>query len=284
MSTKDPTRTLTIRRQAFQDINVRYREVKSLINESVVQNDALAIKNVEALSPEAFRYQTDANKVLSFDMWLNEVLQQEILTQPYPQTNTEALMSQWLVAYVVTSYASGAIRGNNDIARVLGRDIVPQFRPLFLSLSPHIEASQILYNKTFTDLVGVTDTMSTQISRILSEGLLSGDSPLTVAKNINNRVDKIGITRSRLIARTEIALASNIAAVEEGKRLVEVIGQNVVYRWQTAGDELVRATHRARNGKYYTSNSVVPLLGEPNCRCGVIATPIDQVPKGTKIR
>ena len=100
---------------------------------------------------------------------------------------------------------------------------------------------------------------------------------------MNARVDKIGISRSRLIARTEIINAHKLGKIMEGQALQELLGEEIVYRWKTSGDTVVRPEHVGRNLKYYSFTRVLQLIGEPNCRCAVTVVPNSRVPEGAVI-
>ena len=119
----------------------------------------------------------------------------------------------------------------------------------------------------FTELEGITASMDAQIADVLATGIVEGVGPEEMARRINNRVDKIGLTRSRMIARTEVVQTFNQAAAFEYQRASAVIGEEILIQWLTAEDERVRSSHRERNMVVYTQEEYSDLIGEPNCRC-----------------
>ena len=125
----------------------------------------------------------------------------------------------------------------------------------------------MIYTRAFSDLDGITKTMDQKISRILAQGSGEGRAPLDIAKKINDRVKKIGITRSRLIARTEIISAhaeASLNAYEEAG----IEGVEVEVEFTTAGDDVVCPECDVLSGKSFTiaeSRGVIPV--HPNCRC-----------------
>jgi SPP1 gp7 family putative phage head morphogenesis protein len=127
-----------------------------------------------------------------------------------------------------------------------------------------------LYTRAFDQLKGVTQAMSVQIGRILSSGLLEGKTPSQIAFEINDRVDKIGIVRAKLIARTELQYAINFAILKEYERAEAILGEVVKGRWWTQQDERVRKRHRAWHGKVYTREQLMGMVGAINCRCSVL--------------
>ena len=108
-----------------------------------------------------------------------------------------------------------------------------------------------------------------------------------LAKRINDRVDHIGMTRAKLLARTEVVYASNAAALNEFQAAERTIGKKILAQWWTALDERVRDTHRIRQARIYNFKTAETLLGEPNCRCSLLpyvpATQgkVEKIAKGT---
>jgi len=109
--------------------------------------------------------------------------------------------------------------------------------------------------------------MQAQMSRRLTQGILAEDSKAKVIKSVNNRVDKIGLTRSRIISQTQTVSTYNTAVIENTKASISQTGEDGKLLWITQGDERVRTTHALRNEKLYTPKAAFNLINEPNCRC-----------------
>lgn len=75
------------------------------------------------------------------------------------------------------------------------------------------ERLDALVGRVFTDIKGVTAAVSTQMTRVLADGLVQGRSPRLIARDLNKVVDTIGIRRSELIARTEVVRSLNEGAL-----------------------------------------------------------------------
>jgi SPP1 gp7 family putative phage head morphogenesis protein len=112
---------------------------------------------------------------------------------------------------------------------------------------------------------GVTEAMNGYLSRELALGMAGGQSPYAIARRINERVDKIGIVRARMIARTEIIQSHNEAALNEYERAEIEIGETVKVEWVATMDNRVRPHHAERDGKIYDRSVAREMLGEPNC-------------------
>jgi SPP1 gp7 family putative phage head morphogenesis protein len=99
--------------------------------------------------------------------------------------------------------------------------------------------------------------------------MIRGDNPKTVAKDMIGRVDSIGITRAKLIARTEIVEAHNQAHVVEGGLLAKETGIKEQYQWIGNDDGRERPKHVSWNNNIYSKEEILSMIGEPNCRCSV---------------
>jgi SPP1 gp7 family putative phage head morphogenesis protein len=109
-----------------------------------------------------------------------------------------------------------------------------------------------------------------QVAGIVERGLQEGSRFTLVAQDIQKR---FGITRRRanLISRDQTTKlnASLTKLRQESAGITE-------YIWQTSGDERVRPTHRANDGKKFKWDNPPKITGHPgtdiNCRC--VAIPV----------
>ena len=112
-------------------------------------------------------------------------------------------------------------------------------------------------------LKGITAETNKQIVLSLTEGINAGEGMLPLAKRITDAVDTIGITRARLMARTETMYAVNQGALirytQAGVEKVE---------WLSAtGDDRVCDECEALNGQIFDIDSVPEIPVHPGCRC-----------------
>ena len=136
----------------------------------------------------------------------------------------------------------------------------------------HLDAILTLYIREYAALQNITDAMRGQIARVLTEGVQEGLNTRTIAANMVDRVDKIGITRARLLAQTETIRAYNIGSINEGERVGEEAGVEVLYLWQSSEDGRVRPQHAEWNQDLMKKKTALARIGEPNCRCGIEPT------------
>lgn len=285
LRSKDPTRTIVLRKAFVADVNRRYRELDKVIWESIVTNDCFGLEesNVVQLFPavelnaipdKAFKFMRDEEKVNAFMKWL-EVQEEkgvlEVIQRPGSRRGEEA----WSDKYVRSSYQKGLaqaqadlIRDGIDIAKIgIGDAIKGAFNQPF-----HLDRVGLIYTRTFNELKGITKTMDGYISRELALGMASGEGAEAIARRIRNKVKSIGVNRSRLIARTEVVQTHGEAKLNELEAQEVYLDETIYVQWWSALDERVRfrhGPHGGRHGKVYTRDEGRALLGEPNCRCSL---------------
>ena len=82
---RDPTLTLTIRKQWITEGNKRINTIKRFIRETIVTNDAFGLKErpllsfLEAAPVGAFDQPSDAEKLIAFSLWLKQQFNTEFL-------------------------------------------------------------------------------------------------------------------------------------------------------------------------------------------------------------
>ena len=256
---KDPTTTVTLRNRAVSKINSKFNKIKKVIRETIVDNQVLTN---EVTPDNKIKYVAlrDPEKLDEFMKWLNLQISKEILSG--------TASDNWLNVFIGNAYTRGVKKTRSAIGRKYVELGYLKDTSVFANPA-HVDRAELIYTRVYSQLKGVTEAMEQQISRILADGIIQGLNPTVIAKNLNDRVDKIGKVRARLIARTEIVSAHNVATLQEAEILEKTIGQPIKVVWQTALDGRERDTHRARNRKVYTQKEALPLLGEPNCRCSV---------------
>jgi SPP1 gp7 family putative phage head morphogenesis protein len=140
-----------------------------------------------------------------------------------------------------------------------------------------------LISKDISNLKNITQTMSTQIMRELSQGNQAGESYNKMAARLVDRWSAIGVTRAKTLTRTETQFAANEAA----KTRYEQAGIEFA-EWLTAADERVSDQDQNKNGIVFElakgiTNGALPGQGysprdsatippsHPNCRCAIVA-------------
>lgn len=285
---KDPTQTAGIFRQWQADIRRRFNELKKDIQREVVDKDIFGLSPVKngvlilqqdkiVLQPRHYRFKTDQEKLDGFLAWLAEEIDAgilEVIEREGPQIVNH---SGWQNKYLRACYAKGATNAEIMLKALYGEELVKGIAfedatGIAYHLRGPVHASKVaeLYSRSFHELKGITEAMSQQIGRVLAEGLALGKNPNTIAYDIRNRVDKIGITRARTLARTETAYAQNVGTINHAKLQEKYLDEEIKFQWLTAGDNKVRPEHQKRSGRVFTKDEALELIGDVNCRCALM--------------
>lgn len=271
----DPTKTKTLRQKFEGEMFKRFRSVKGKINDALINRDALKIK-----SNRGFEFGTDAAKAAAFQEWLTNLVYQGVLGVSQGAPLTTAADNFWGNLYIDAGYNRGLENAAADV-RSQGATVSQQFIQGAFSRKIHADRIASLYLRSFSDLQGITAEMDKQIARILAEGLAQGLNPRDIAQQINNRVDKIGITRARTLARTEIIRAHSEASLNfyEEAQAEDV---KVLAEFVTSGDSRVCPECASLEGRTYKISEARGLIPvHPNCRCRFVVVLVD--PTGVKL-
>lgn len=199
------------------DLYKRFRILKGLIFESIVDNDCFRLTKghivVWAQPLRApFEFKENPAKVKMFMEWLRQAQDDGVLEIIERKGRTVVAHKEWQNIYVRRSYGKGIAFANRKM-REAGFDIPEEDIRVIFGRPIHADSLGMIYVRNFTELEGITEAMDQQISRELADGLSQGKNPRVIARNINNRVDHIGITRARTLARTEVNRAQNEATL-----------------------------------------------------------------------
>lgn len=276
-SRKDPTQTGGVLRKWNADLRRRFEGLKQAIREAIVDKDVFGMREgffiLEAgriyLKPREFHFTTDAEKLNGFMGWVDEMVDRNILGVIERDGVRVVQHEGWQNKYLYDCYNKG-VQGTRRELEAVGLKLPDSGLGFDLRGPVHAPKVGTLYSRAFDELKGITSAQSQQIGRVLAEGFAQGKGPMEIAQMINDRVDKIGLTRSRLLARTETAYARNKGTMAEAEWQEQVIGEEILFQWETAGDDRVRPEHEARRGRVFTKEEVEELLGEPNCRCNIV--------------
>ncbi len=280
----DPTRTLTLRNRFVRDMEKRFNQLKRDITKHIVEEDALGANekrnvfefskvkliNVTDIITNIFEYTRSQAKAESFMRWLDDMEERGILEQGGFGSRALGSQQAWTDQYIQSSYQKGILRARQELKAIgipvttgdpFGAGISTAFnQPI------HVDRMGLLFTRTFEDLKGIDSVMDSQISRTLTQGMAEGLSPRTIARRLNDRVDKIGKVRARALARTEIIRAHHSANVQE-YRMAGIEKVRVKAEWVTAGFNVCQIC-ACNDGKIFTLRQIEGLIpAHPNCRC-----------------
>lgn len=274
----DPTKSKTLRKKYSADCYKRFRKLKGAVNKLIIKHDALEltskvlgnikdVDNNEVGIKNFLDFKDDVEKVQQFMDWLEKAEDLGILEVFEREGRSVVSRNEWQNKYIKAGYIKG-IKHADAAMRKLGLE-VPDDEDMGLTLAKPIHADKLglLYVRNFRQLSGITAEMDKQISVILAESIANGLGPYEVARKINDRIDKIGITRARTLARTEIIRAHAEATLNrfEEYGIKEIVAKT---EFSTAGDNKVCEICASLEGRTFTIAEARGLIPRhPNCRC-----------------
>jgi SPP1 gp7 family putative phage head morphogenesis protein len=273
----DPTRTTVLRSQFMKDMERRFtmlaRDIKKAIIEDDIfgliepKHDLVKIITVnETPGKEAFKFATSQEKVNGFMTWLKQQEKQGLLQITTIPTSGTPIEKAWTDQYIQDSYKRGVTRARYEMGTAgMGTPGMDTTGGISASMSTpfHMDRVGMLYARTFEDLIGITAAMDSNISRILSQGMVDGDGPRSLAGKIVDAT-KISRNRAMTLARTEIIRAHHSAMVQEYKNWA-VEGVVVKAEWVDAGFNVCPECAK-NNGKIFDLNEIEGLIPlHPNC-------------------
>lgn len=237
----DPTRTAGLRRAFMAAVRRKFRKLAVEVVKLIRDEDALGLLPTKSFSFNSiaannrWKYQSDPEKVKAFKAWLKSQIASQIIGK-----DEEELWKR----YVEEGFRKGAARAFDDTKKPLkavrdqsAMDFYAGSKDAFLRSAfgrpVAIEKVKLLAGRSFDDLEGITERMSRDMVRGLTDGLVRGMGPREIAREL---ADDVGISQGRalLVARTEIVRAfadGQLTALEELG--VEEVG--VMVEWSTSG-------------------------------------------------
>lgn len=281
----DPTKTTMIRRKYMADTNRRVKKLIKDIRSIIVDDDVFGLKedvHVFNVEKQVWRFQTNPQKIKSFRRWLKKQIDSGVL-------EIDGTGKPWNATYIENAYKKGMI---NTYAELHKADYIKedfsfyrggqeQFLRQSFTQPEVLSKVELLYERAFDELKGVTAAIDQKLSRTLADGLTAGNNPTVIARNISNTIKSINRTRALVIARTEIIRAHaegqldsfEILGVEDIKAMAE---------WSTAGAGVCELCFPLE-GVIMSINEARGLIPRhPNCRCMWIPAFADMKEKGQK--
>lgn len=275
-----PTKTKTVMTRFEQRLRGVLGRINARIREALIDRDIFGMQTdtLEVDDPPALQERSNPRKIAEFVAWLREQLDSEFLT----------VVSAGENQYIRKAFVMGVGLGTRqlqdadvDLDSVDVDEIVESGR--------FDRGLQTLFTRTLENLKSLTDDIVESVREELLTGFQEGRNPREIARNITDRVDKVGKHRATLIARTEIINAHTEGSLQRYEQAQESIDGDVMVRHVgrlTAKDEDVCLFCRLTEDNIYTIpefrstrvlfNGTVYRLAppsHPNGRC----TPIPEI-------
>lgn len=216
-----------------------------------------------------YAFLTDPEKLKQFQTWLKGQMDEGLLELVGGDANRP-----WTAAYVESAWRKGMMRAYTDVRKEelskspeWYRGTKEQFVLSAFRQPEMFSKVQLLGMRAFEGMKGVTEQMSTQMSRILADGMVNGYSPQKIARTMTESIGTISRQRALTIARTEI-IHAHAEGQLDGYSMLGVDMVDAEVEWSTARDALVCATCAGMEKRVYTikeARGLIPL--HPNCRC-----------------
>ena len=146
-----------------------------------------------------------------------------------------------------------------------------------------LERVRLLAGRAFNELEGMTERMTQQLNRTITDGFIRGESPRQIARELSRDVDNLGIERAGTIANTEVVRAFNEGQLHAMEELgVERVGVSI--EWDTSGLGTTAKGNPSPCKLCAPLDGIVLKIGEahgmlprhPNCRCSWIPSGVGE--------
>ena len=297
---RDPTGTGKIRRAYEREILRRFREIRRVVRQAIVQLDVLGLRkgqpdpaqtalsmllglqmsgaagagsrpgfafSRDAVAPaaNAFAFNSSSGKVSSFMEWLYQQERADIIGIQAGTPIASASQQSWQNLYLETSYRKAMRQAYGKI----GIEASGQFISAAFSRPVHADRVGIIFTRAYRELEGITDEMDRRMSRVLASGMANGLGPMEIARQLEDEID-VGITRARTMARTEVINAHAEATLNSFEE-AGVQGVEVLAEFSTSDDDAVCPECEELEGKEMTIDEARGLIPvHPNCRCAYL--------------
>jgi SPP1 gp7 family putative phage head morphogenesis protein len=261
-----------VQRRFAGDIKSRFKKLKVAVRGFLDTEDELGLKDRGSFVTAAreFQFRTDAGKLQAFSDWFAQQVQAKVFSVP-PGTPPG---TPWTAKYVESAYKTGLTNSFFAARRDAVEGALTQSQEQFLRSSFNqpeaLSKIQLLATRAFEELKGISANMSSEMSRILAQGMVDGTGAEDIAREMSERIDSLTRSRALLVARTEIINAHAEGQLDAFQELgIEELG--VMAEWSTAGDDRVCPICAEFEGKVFTVEEARGMIpAHPNCRCAWI--------------
>lgn len=254
----DPTRTGLIRRKFEADIKRRFAQLRREVWELLTKDgEELGATELTLNAKQSWTWaaaSSPAETVEKFRTWLLARMDSLILERRGIRDEE----GHWTDDYVDTAYFKGAGHAVDYLDRraaehrlsrrptrgrrtgAAGR-VLPSEKPTaqsvlstlkgMLQAPVNLNKVKLIQGRTFEQLKNINQSMATQLANTLSDGLVRGDSPRTVARIISKEIEGITKKRAVTIARTETIRAHAEGSLDS-LELMGVTEVGVEVEWQ----------------------------------------------------
>lgn len=267
---KDPTRTTTIRNQWSKDFEKRYNQIIKEVKQEIIDNDLFGVNEVNVVK------KSKKEKIAIFMALLSQKIDKYIFDGGVVPPDMPIPDILWIDRYIKQAYDKGVVRALTELEKTDNLGPLYQYKPdpklLLLTVlgnQNHQEKIKKLRDELYKDMRKIKRNLLTEVRKNLGK---KWESKNGIFNTVADRIKKIGITRSTILARVAVVRSHHGANVEV-YRNANLQNVEVMAEFRTAGDDRVCEQCKSLEGKVWTLakiESLIPL--HPNCRC--VAIPI----------
>lgn len=258
----DPTGTHAIQERFEADAARRFNKLALLIQQKIVKEDGFGLAGITS-NRRDFAFPRDEQKIAGFMAWLRQAERENILT--VTRVGNTPNTRPWTSLYIETAYKKALLQSSDKLKKQ-GVGVSDKWIRSAFDRPIHADRVFQIYARTYSDLQKITGEMESQISRVLAQGLAEGRGAEDLARRLSDRVKKIGITRARMMARTEVVSAHSEATLNVYQE-AGIEGVEVEAEWLTAADPCQLCIDLKAAGPYTIRAARDMIPAHPNCRC-----------------
>lgn len=282
VSIKDPTFQAGRIVKAYGEFKRRLNRVKKEVT-TVYES----LKPIETAS-NTRSYFLNAEKTYLYEIDLNEILRLndtiDALIEKIMMDDGNQPGDNWFFSgYTEASYEQGTGYAHAFISQQAD-SYARTYQNLqqILFSQPYQRRIGIVSARTFNEMRGFTDDVTSRARFILGETIARGKSPRWAAAQLAEALEgnDVGKKRALRIARTEMGVAFRSAVMDESAQAARQFELKMKMLWVSALMATTRKSHASKHGELFTQAQVSDFYsknGESiNCRCSQVPTVVNE--------
>lgn len=267
-SISGPSRMAARQERFRKEVERRIRELSRALRITVRDNNALDLgdgggpqspRDILQQDPvDRFEFVTQTGKESAFVEWWNGAVDEGLLDP----MDLDAVGSgeHWTATHIDSAYEDG-IRWSDPRLKEFGVELDEPAAGTIVQRPTHQEALRTVRTRAYENLEDISEEMSDEIGRILSDGLGEGIGPNEMARRMTDEVRASKNSRGRTLARSEVMNAHSVAT---GARYQEM---GVEYANIATSEPCSICAGFRDAGPHPLQEAVDALPLHPNCVC-----------------
>jgi hypothetical protein len=187
----DPTGTAKIRRQFNTMLAIHWRRARVMVRQALVEKNLLGLSSGPANTAAVGASLSGTPSVQIFQRWIDSVLLSVV------QQND----GMFVRPFIRSGYDAGVRHAENE----LGRSVV---------VTSGVDRIGTLSTLAFVELQGICEAVSQQAVRVVANGLLVKVSAPKLARQVQDIIDRVGVTRSTAMVELLVVKAFGEATLD----------------------------------------------------------------------